>query len=89
MARTLRYFTATDGKITVFRASATMSYVSCNIAARSWSKSAKPGNVPAVETDRAAYQTLIARKQARTAGMRYADAPTDSWVENDSIAMAA
>jgi hypothetical protein len=87
-----RYFSATDGDVTVFRASDTKVYQSATRTRWSISFSGKPaglGAMPAKEITKAQYAALVALKQARVqaSGGRHSDggAPSDSWVANDAI----
>jgi hypothetical protein len=92
---TKRYFSATDGDVTVFRASATRVYQSALKLRHGISFSATPahlmlGAMPAKEITKAQYTALVALKQARvraSGGGRHQDggAPSDSWVANDAI----
>lgn len=93
-APTKRYFSATDGKITVFRASDSRVYQSATKSGWGISFSAKPaalGAMPAVEITKAEYNALVALKQARVragnVGGHHADggAPSDSWVSNEAL----
>ena len=86
-----RYFKATDGKITVFRASKTRVYRSARIhgvISFSTGGNPSPGWHPAVEIDQAEYVRLNSIKTKRiaaAAGQRFAG-PQDSWVENADLA---
>jgi hypothetical protein len=89
---TKRFFKATDGDVTVFRASDTKVYQSATKDRWTISFSSKPaglGAMPAVEITKAEYTALVALKQARVqaSGGRHSDggAPGDSWVANDAI----
>lgn len=103
MAKSTRYFKATDGKITVFRASETRAYVSATVPADpktgyyySISFSGKPaglGSCPCVEITRAEFVALTAAKieRIKAEGGKHADggSPSDSWVRNSAIEVAA
>jgi hypothetical protein len=89
----LRYFKATDGRFTIFRATASRVYGSAWIQTNGERVtlagfSMKPAGMyplPAIEIDRMEYHRLTALKMARivTAGgnPKWA-APSDSWVRN-------
>lgn len=98
---TKRYYKATDGQITVYRATESREYHSAQIRKedRYFGFSALPASpahpYPAVEIDKAEYQSLVAQKVARiearkaemiAAGQRvysgFGGAPGDSWVAN-------
>jgi hypothetical protein len=88
-----RYFKATDGKTTFFRASDTRVYASAQKTTGSVSFSAGPpgfGWVPAVEITKAEYEALVALKNARLeavygeGGSRYSP-PYFSWVCNSQL----
>lgn len=99
-----RYFKATDGKITGFRASHRQ-YVIANLTGFvAWSSSTamRPGWVPATEIDKAEYNRLVALKAQRIAALAAARAaegeavsrgfgsgPQDSWIENAALAEPA
>jgi hypothetical protein len=93
---TKRYFKATDGDITVFRASDTKVYQSASKTNWGISFSGKPaglGAMPAVEITKVEYTALVALKQARikaSNGGRHDDggSPSDSWVSNEALAEA-
>lgn len=100
---TTRYFKATDGKITVFRASKTRVYQSASGFGpkESISFSGRPGPFPTTEISKAEYDALVVVKAARIAS-RWAtkypgeampswagSSPQDSWVDNPAIAGAA
>jgi hypothetical protein len=73
--KTTRYFKATDGKITVFRASETKAYAFATFKGEKLAEdhawcgqigfSAKAGDHPAVEITKAEYEALVAQKTAR------------------------
>lgn len=82
-----RYFKATDGKRTYFRASPTRVYLSATIDPTVFNgfilhRDAR-GRFPVAEITGAEYRQLITAKQKRAAleGVR-SDAPCDSWIEN-------
>jgi hypothetical protein len=89
---TTRYFKATDGKITVFRASKTKVYQSAGgFGPREWIRfSTYAANVgtankrACIEIDKAEYDRLNAIKFARL-GAANGIGPQDSWVENSEI----
>jgi len=88
---TKRFFKATDGKITTFRASATRVYHSANINCASFSGAhASPilGTVPAVEITEAEFAILNAAKHRRLYAQpnyRGFTKPSDSWVANEAL----
>lgn len=90
-----RYFKATDGVRTYFRASPTRVYRSMSTGQGYNRRDTvlhmhDRGMFPAVEITRAEYNALMALKRIRTAGRTYhSSAPSDSWVENSEIAAAA
>jgi hypothetical protein len=98
---TLRYFKATDGQITVFRASATRAYASAwfttegNRPIGDIGFSGKPlplGKYPAVEITKAEYEALQAAKveRVKAAGenLKWATSPQSSWVRNADLTEA-
>ena len=92
---TLRYFKATNGRFTVFRASPTRAYTMATIRSNAeqvidFSLSySGVGDCPAVEITKAEYDALNAAKAARFERLglplKYV-APRDSWVSNAEIA---
>lgn len=88
-----RYFKATDGKITVFRASEERVYLSATTVGRhgghriSYSAApAKHGSYPTVEITKAEYDALVGLKKARVEGSRSSGtSPQESWVSNASL----
>jgi len=87
-----KYFSATDGTITVFRASATRTYQSALKLRNGISFSATPANLmegamPAVEITKGEYDALCALKVQRlkATGKSYYTKPGDSWVKNTSL----
>jgi hypothetical protein len=89
MAKT-RFFMATDGKITVFRASPTRVYLSGALTNIGINFSAKPaaqsGLWPAKEIGAKAYKLLVAEKMARCKRENVRDdAPSNSWVRNAEV----
>jgi hypothetical protein len=99
---TIRYFKATDGVITVFRASATRVYASAwfttegNRPIGDIGFSGKPlplGKYPAVEITKAEYEALQAAKleRVKAAGEnpKWATSPQSSWVRNAALTEAA
>ena len=90
---TTRYFKATDGKITAFRASKTRVYQSADLGNENRHLgsrygigfSGKPGPVKAVEIDKAEYDRLVVLKNARLGKMQYGPSPQDSWVDNAAL----
>lgn len=97
---TTRYFSATDGTFTVFRATASAAYASaswlgdrpypyCLGFSRKPAGSGIPGRFPTTEISKAQYDALVAAKQdrQRLAGQdpqRYSS-PQDSWVRNADL----
>jgi hypothetical protein len=67
-----RYFKATNGTVTIYRATESRAYVSAWIQAHESGRpinmgfSAKPGPLPAVEVSKEEYAALVARKMERT-----------------------
>lgn len=88
---TKRYFKATDGKLTYFRATATRAYQSVKLTKYGQSFSASqpgPGDLPTIEITKSEYEELVALKTER---LKAADrgiytSPSDSWVANSSLA---
>jgi len=87
-----KYFSATDGTITVFRASATRTYQSALKLRNGISFSATPaklmeGAMPAVEITKGEYDALVALKVERlkASGTKGYTKPGDSWVKNTSL----
>ena len=90
-----RYFKATDGIVTVFRASATRAYLFASFNAPNgvmggkWedkpSFSAKAGKFPAEEISKVEYDALVARKNERIGANKpkwaYSQ-PWNSWIRN-------
>lgn len=92
-----KYFSATDGTITVFRASETRTYVSATMAGRggigfSGKPAGRQGTTeyhPATEITKAEYEALNAIKMARIkAAGRTLINPGDSWVNNTDLVPA-
>ena len=92
---TTRYFKATDGAITYFRASATRVYQAAypsqyHRQGASFSASAPDfvSAMPAVEITKAEYQTLLAAKAKRQDAVQmnkyWRNQPSESWVANDA-----
>lgn len=89
MANPIRYFSATDGVRTCFRASSTMAYVSGECQEKVWTGqvtyhtrfSKAPGLWPAKEITKAEFNQLMTLKQARTKQT----APWASWIMNSSL----
>lgn len=89
---TTRYFKATNGTVTVFRASKTKVYTHgaqidlWNVA---FATAAKPGLWPAEEITKGEYDTLQARKveRVRSSGhpIAWASSPYNSWVNNAAL----
>ena len=97
---TTRYFKATDGKKTVFRASKTRVYASANIDSASFSaKPASAGMAPTIEITKAEYDRLTVLKHARCRidFAKYSERfiqsrcsdPEQSWVRNAELKNAA
>ena len=89
-----RFFKATDGSPTVFRASNTRDYRSASFSTRengdvSISFSAGDGSYPVEEIVRSEYETLVARKNSRIKanGGHHGDgaSPRDSWVRKAAL----
>jgi hypothetical protein len=97
---TKRFYKATDGSLTVFRATDTKVYQSATIT--NWGSEAKPrlnisfsgkaagvGAMPAIEITKAEYDALTSLKLRRMRAMgeaiRYSTSPSHSWVANDVI----
>jgi hypothetical protein len=88
----IRYFKATNGRFTVFRASTTRVYLSAWIQSNAqrvtdygFSLLSAKGRVPAEEMTKAEYDALNARKVERivaAGGDPKHAAPADSWVAN-------
>lgn len=90
---TKRYFSATDGKTTVFRGTGRpdgFKFASFDADLRniSFHNSPKPGCYPAVEITAAEYKALTAIKLARlkAASWGYYTSPSDCWVSNSELA---
>jgi hypothetical protein len=92
----IRYFKATNGRFTIFRATASRVYgsawIQCDAHCVTLSGfSMKPASasvypIPAIEIDRAEYERLNERKAARlilAGGNPKWAAPSDSWVRNE------
>lgn len=83
------YMKATDGKITVFRASTGRAYVSAYFDGHGTTSgiafSSKAGGHPVIEIDKAEYQALVELKKARTAD----NSPQSSWVDNSVLGKVA
>ena len=92
----IRYFKATNGRFTIFRASASRVYgsawIQCDanrVTVAGFSMKAASASVypiPAIEIDRAEYDRLNARKAERIVlqgGNPKWAAPSDSWVRNE------
>jgi hypothetical protein len=94
---TIRYFKATDGVFTVFRATRTRGFVSAEIFTKSqrvddfiFSAASTPNSFPAVEIDKAEYDALGSLKMSRGSltGIREGrmkDDPYQSWISNKSL----
>lgn len=90
---TKRFFKATDGEFTVFRASATMHYRSAIVRGKGSisfsSASGGYGSSPVEEITKSEYETLVARKNTRLKSEgkdpgRYTT-PRHSWVRNAAL----
>jgi hypothetical protein len=94
---TTRYFSATDGTFTVFRATATRTYAAADWLVRDGSYPycigfkgrAGQGTKPAQEITKSEYEALTARKvtriKAHGGDPRRFNSPQDSWVRNGGI----
>lgn len=94
-ASKVRYFSGTDGDVTVFRASPTMTYNSATFSAGNLSFSKAPAKFGAVgsfdvnEITKEAYEALVALKAKRLNALGRRDTvPSDSWVPNAELAAA-
>lgn len=89
MAKQTRYFKATDGTKTVFRASPTKEYQFANMDGQFTAlPPRKPGYFLAVEITKAEYDALVAAKMERLKAsgrnLRFIT-PSNSWVSNASL----
>lgn len=95
---TTRYFKATDGVVTVFRASKTRIYQSAWFTrhdGETWpagesgfsgkAAGAGGGQFPATQIEKAEFDRLVAAKNRRLGDTRYVS-PSDSWVCNADVA---
>ncbi len=85
---TTRYFKSTDGTRTIFRATALPQGYRFGVIGGhrlGFTNVPQNGAFPAHEITKAEFEQLIALKQIRTAGQRYATSPQDSWVFNTAI----
>lgn len=88
MASAPFYVKATDGEVTVFRASRSKPYVSAYFngfgSTSGIAFSGKPGGHPCVAIDKAEYDRLVALKKQRTDQ----NSPQASWIYNAALAKA-
>jgi hypothetical protein len=91
----IRYFKATDGVFTVFRASRNLAFLSARMrfsgdGVAEIGFSGKPGSYPAIEIDKAEYEAPVRAKIARRSRLegRIVSCdrePSQSWVRNSDL----
>lgn len=81
----MKYYAATDGKRTTFRATAERTYASAGFDPIRFSAAMSHGDMfPTIELTKAEYDALAAKKAERTAH----NSPQHSWVTNDPDVLA-